>query len=100
MKLAIPVEHLSILGRDSRLGESVSLGSYVTQGRGHVELHMRINTVDGFLPHELHFVQLHKMIGFLSRENLRWTPVFHVKEVRPFVLGAESASYLGWTSLL
>ncbi len=99
-KLAIPIEHLSILGQHSRLGGSISLGSYVTQRRGHVELHVAIDTVDGFLPHEPQFLQLQEMMGFLSRENLRWTPVFHVKEARPFMLGAESASYLGWTSLL
>ncbi len=99
-KLSIPTEHLSILGKHSRLGESISLGSHVTQGRSHVELHVAIDTVDGFLPHQPQFLQLQEMICFLSRENLRYTPVFHVKEARLFMLGTLSAAHLGWTSLL
>lgn len=98
VKLKIPDEHLSILGQQNRLGGNMSLGSYLTQGRGHVELHMHLNTVDGFLPDQPAFSLLQEMLQFLSRENLRITPVFHVKEPEPFILGARGQ--LGWTSLI
>ncbi len=99
-RIKIPEDCLGRLGTNSALGQTLSLGAYITQAKNHLELHLIIEHLNDFLPHQPLFQVLQELVRKTMRENMFITVVFHAKKAATAVFNHNKPMGLGWSSML
>ncbi len=100
LKMQIPRHARNNLGTNICLGQNGSLGEYVTHAKNHVELHLRILYLKGFLPHESQFQALQRILQWITPTPTQFTIVLHIEQGNAMHLTKNLGLYLGWNSLL
>jgi len=99
-RLKIPNESLGVLGENSTLGETLSLGTYITQAKNHLELNLNIQRLEDYLPNQERFSQLKSFVKETMRENMFVSVRLHAQEASTLALRNKNPVALGWSSML
>lgn len=99
-RIAIPSDHLGRLGTNTSLGETLSLGAYITQAKNHLELHLAIEYLEAFLPDRPLFATIQKLVRETMPDNMFVSIVFHAKKAKTASLSHKTPIGLGWSSML
>ena len=72
----------------------------MTQVKNHVEIHVQIQYLQGFLPHQLEFQALKRLLHWLTPAPITFSIVLHVGRGNSICFNQDLELYLGWNTLI
>lgn len=101
IRIAIPVESQSRLGSlQAVLGQTLCIGSYISQSKNHMELHLAVKKLEDFLPYQQLFEELQAGVEKTLAQNMLVSVIFHAEQARTAVLNKLNPVALGWSTML